>query len=142
MKIVCPFCFSVNNVPFKESYRKVGCGQCKESLLEATVLDLYGENFDEVLLNTDIPLVVDFWASWCGPCKAMAPVFEKVAEKFPLKAQFAKVQTDQESILSTRYDIRSIPTIVIFKNEKEVYRISGAMSEDALTKMIEYYCHT
>ena len=140
MRVVCPYCFSLNEVPYRDSYKKANCGQCKETLLDGTVLDLYKENFDEVILNSQLPVVVDFWASWCGPCQSMAPIFKQVAKKFPLKAQFAKVQTDGEVELAQRYDIRSIPTIIIFKNEKEVYRISGSLSDKALEEIVKPYC--
>lgn len=139
MRIVCPHCKSVNNVPQKESYNKANCGKCKGSLLDTKPLELTNGNFDEVIVNSDIPVIVDFWAPWCGPCKMMAPNFEKSAAKFPLKALFAKVNTENEQNLGARFGIRSIPTIVIFKDSKEVHRVSGALDEATINKMITQY---
>lgn len=139
MRVVCPHCKSVNNVPQKESYKKANCGKCKKSLLDTKPLDLSGADFDEVIVNSDIPVVVDFWAPWCGPCKMFAPTFEKVAQEFPLKALFAKVNTETEQNLGARVAIRSIPTLIIFKNGKEVERISGALDTHALKDLILRY---
>jgi len=135
MKVVCPYCFNVNNVPYKKSYKKANCGHCKESLLFDKVLELYEQNFDLVVANSSIPVVVDFWAPWCGPCKVMAPEFEKAAKEFPLKALFAKVNTQEEQNLAMRFDIRSIPTILIFKEGEIIYQMQGAMKKDAIVSL-------
>ncbi|WP_457749155.1 thioredoxin TrxC [Sulfurimonas sp.] len=132
MKIVCPHCFTVNNVPQKESYKKANCGKCKQSLLDTKPVELTNSNFDEVIVNSDIPVIVDFWAPWCGPCKMMAPNFERAAAEFPLKALFAKVNTENEQNLGARFGIRSIPTIIVFKNGREVERVSGALDVNSL----------
>jgi len=139
MRIVCPHCKSVNNVPQKESYKKANCGKCKNSLLDTKPVELTNANFDEVVVNSDIPVIIDFWAPWCGPCKMMAPNFEKSAANFPLKALYAKVNTENEQNLGARFGIRSIPTIIIFKDSKEVHRISGALDETTLNKMITQF---
>ena len=136
MRIICPHCLSVNNVPVKESYKKASCGKCKESLLHTQPIELTSTNFDEVIVNSDIPVIVDFWAPWCGPCKTMEPNFEKSATKFPLKTLFVKVNTESEQLLGGRFGIRSIPTLMIFKDGKEVHRISGALDEVTLTKLV------
>ena len=139
MRVVCPHCLSVNNVPQKESYAKANCGKCKKSLLDAKPIELTNANFDEVVVNSDIPVIVDFWAPWCGPCKMMGPVFEKTASKFPLKTLFTKVNTENEQNLGARFGIRSIPTLMIFKNGKEVHRVSGALDEATLSRLVSQF---
>ena len=136
MRIVCPHCLAVNNVPKKDSYKKANCGKCKQSLLDTKPMELTDKNFDEVVANSDIPVIVDFWAPWCGPCKMMAPTFQRVATEFPLKALFTKVNTENEQALGGRFGIRSIPTIIIFKDGKEVERVSGALDINALTSLV------
>ncbi|MFA7083680.1 MAG: thioredoxin TrxC [Arcobacteraceae bacterium] len=132
IKVVCPSCFKVNSLPKKESYAKANCGQCKTSLLENKPLELTQTNFDEYIVNSDLPVVVDFWAPWCGPCKNMAPIFTQVASTLPLKVMFAKVNTQEQQTLGSRFNIRSIPTLVMFKNGKEVERVSGALDANSL----------
>ena len=139
MRVVCPHCLSVNNVPKKESYKKANCGKCKKSLLDTKPIELSSANFDEVVVNSDIPVIVDFWAPWCGPCKMMAPNFERAATNFPLKALFAKVNTENEQNLGARFNIRSIPTIIVFKDGREVERVSGALDVNALNSLATKY---
>ncbi len=139
MKIICPYCQAINNVPKKDDYKKANCGKCKNSLLEAKPIELTSSNIDRILKNSDIPVVVDFWAPWCGPCKMMAPVFSDVAIGFPLKALFAKVNTENEQFLGSRFKIRSIPTLVVFKNSKEADRISGALDPVSLENYVRQF---
>lgn len=139
MRIICPHCLGVNNVPIKDSYKKANCGKCKESLLNTKPIELTAANFDEVIVNSDIPVIIDFWAPWCGPCKVMGPTFEKVAAKFPLKVLFVKVNTENEQSLGARFGIRSIPTLMIFKDSKEVHQISGALDETSLTQLVSSF---
>jgi len=136
MKTICPHCGEVNNVPKKDSYKKANCGKCKNSLLQNNVIELTESNFDEVLVNSDLPVIVDFWAPWCGPCKMMAPTFKSVALDYPIKAIFAKVNTENEQNLGAKFGIRSIPTIVVFKNGVEVQRVSGALDENSLKQLV------
>ncbi|MEA1982439.1 MAG: thioredoxin TrxC [Campylobacterota bacterium] len=139
MRVVCPHCLEVNNVPSKESYKKANCGKCKKSLLDTAPIELTTSNFDEVVINSDIPVIVDFWAPWCGPCKMMGPNFKKAAQNFPLKTLFVKVNTENEQNLGARFSIRSIPTLIIFKAGKEVHRSSGALDENAIKSLVEGY---
>ncbi len=139
MRVVCPHCLAVNNVPKKDSYKKANCGKCKQSLLDTKPMELNERSFDEVVANSDIPVIVDFWAPWCGPCKMMAPNFERAAQEFPLKARFAKVNTENEQNLGARFGIRSIPTIIVFKDGREVDRVSGALDVNSLVSLASKY---
>ena len=139
MRVICPSCLSINNVPKKDSYLKANCGKCKESLLDNKPINLTNANFDEVVVNSEIPVIVDFWAPWCGPCKMFAPIFNEVAKKYPLKAVFAKVDTELEQTLGSKYHIMSIPTLVVFKNGVEVKRVSGALDPLRLSTLINEF---
>lgn len=139
MRIVCPHCGQVNAIPIKESYAKANCGQCKSSLLETKPVVLDTAGFDNHVANNDIVVIVDFWAAWCGPCKMMAPVFEEVAKRFPLKARFGKVDTEAQQSVAARFDIRSIPTLIAFKNNREIDRISGALPADQLQQWVRQF---
>jgi len=137
MRVICPHCLSVNNVPKKESYKKANCGKCKQSLLDNKPAEVNGANFDEVVVNSDLLVIIDFWAPWCGPCKMMAPTFEAVSKDFALKALFLKVNTENEQQLGARFNIRSIPTLVVMKNGQEVDRVSGALDPNALKNLVQ-----
>lgn len=139
IQIVCPHCAAPNTVTFREHYDRAECDSCGESLLETTPIELTDDTFDAHVTNSDIPVIVDFWATWCGPCRAMAPVFEEVAARFPLQARFAKVDSDEENTTSNRFKLISIPTIVALKNNKEVGRKLGAMEPEALYEWVKQF---
>ncbi len=136
INVVCPHCLKVNRIPQKESYAKANCGSCKNSLLSSKPVSVDIQSFQQFLLNSNLPLVVDFWAPWCGPCRQMAPAFEEASVAMSLKAQFLKVNTEEHQQLGGEYGIRSIPTMVIFKNGKEVDRISGALSAQRIQNWV------
>lgn len=136
INIVCPHCLKVNKIPKKESYAKANCGSCKNSLLDTTPINLDESNFDHVVVNSEIPVIVDFWAPWCGPCKMMSPIFNEVSQKYALKALFVKVNTEEQQNLGVKYQIRSIPTLIVYKNGNEVKKVSGALDPLRLSNLV------
>ncbi len=139
LNIVCPNCLAVNRIPKKEHYSKAKCGKCGYNLLDTHPVELNPSNFEVMITKNDIPVVVDFWAPWCGPCQMMAPNFEAAAAQFPLKARFAKLNTDQFPQLAAPFGIRGIPTMIIFKDGKEVDRVSGALSAQQIAQWVGQY---
>ncbi|MCX6075047.1 MAG: thioredoxin TrxC [Campylobacterales bacterium] len=127
INVVCPHCGGVNAIPLKESYTKAACGHCKKSLLDTKPLSVDVSSFDRLMLNDERLILADFWAPWCGPCKSMAPSFEEAARSFPLKAQFIKINTEEIQQLGSRFNIRSIPTVIAFKNNRIIDQFSGAL---------------
>ena len=139
VNVVCPHCFKVNRIPKKEAYTKANCGGCKNSLLDGKPVSVDADKFSTFIANSEIPVVVDFWAPWCGPCLQMAPAFEEASRAMPLKAQFLKVNTDEQQTLGGQYGIQSIPTLIVFKNGREADRISGAMDAVRLQNWVRQY---
>ena len=139
IQVVCPNCLKVNRLPKKDSYSKANCGNCKQSLLNNQPVEVDVSQFLHFLNNSSLPIVVDFWAPWCGPCRMMAPAFAQAAQNMPLKAQFLKVNTEQNQQLAAQYGIRSIPTMILFKDGREVDRVSGALSSEQIMQWVSQH---
>ncbi len=136
VNVVCPHCLKVNRIPKKENYTKANCGECKLSLLNNKPLEVDSSMLELFILNSDIPVIIDFWAPWCGPCLSMAPAFEEASKTMSLKAQFLKVDTQTHQQLGAKYQIQSIPTMIIFKDSKEKDRVSGALSSQRIQNWV------
>ena len=134
--VVCPRCDAVNRVPPERLVEDAKCGKCRAPLFAGAPLALDEGRFAKHLGRGDLPLVVDFWAPWCAPCRAMAPAFEAVARRIEPQARLIKVNTEEAQALAGRYGIRSIPTLVVFRGGQEVARTSGAMDAAALESWI------
>lgn len=133
MHIVCPQCEAVNRTELSRA-RAARCGQCHQPLFDGQPLMLNSVTFDRHLLRSDVPLLVDFWAAWCGPCRSMAPAFAHAAQQLEPSVRLGKVNTEDEPALAQRFAIRSIPTLVVLHGGREVARQAGAMNEGDIVR--------
>jgi len=134
--IVCPACDRINRLPRAKPGQMAKCGQCGASLFPGKPLELGGKRFKRHVARNDIPVVVDFWAPWCGPCRAMAPVFEQAAREFEPAARFVKVNVDADPGLASEFGIQGIPALFVFRNGQVVSRQAGMMDPTALRRWI------
>jgi len=129
----CASCGTANRVPRERLGEDPKCGKCHAPLLDGRPVALDPAGFDSFLNRNSLPVVVDFWADWCGPCKAMAPAFERVALEQKTRARFAKLDTERAQPVAARFGIRSIPTLILFREGREAARVSGAMDARSLS---------
>jgi len=135
--IVCPHCAGVNRIPSARLADKPRCGKCSDLLFTGKPTELTDASFQTHISRGDVPVVVDFWAPWCGPCKMMAPAFEEATGQLEPNIRFAKLNTDEQQATAAQFQIRSIPTIALFKDGREVARQPGAMGAADIVRWVE-----
>jgi thioredoxin 2 len=136
LETVCGRCFTLNRLPLPRLNESSKCGKCSESLFDGTPVTVDDSTFDRLVGREALPVVVDFWAAWCAPCRAMAPVFLEAAQELRHAARFAKVDVDASPLAARRFAIMSIPTLVVFRGAQEVARQSGVMRAPQLISWI------
>lgn len=136
LHVVCPHCRTVNRLRTARLDDRPNCGRCRKPVFEGRPLALTAADFDLFVGRGDIPLVVDFWAPWCGPCRMMAPAFEQAAALLEPRFRLGKVNTEEEQALAARFGIRSIPTLIIFRQGREVARQAGAISAQEIVRWV------
>ncbi|HEB81564.1 MAG TPA: thioredoxin TrxC [Gammaproteobacteria bacterium] len=137
--IVCPHCAAINRIPAEKLTAGPACGKCHKALFTGKPVKLDSDNFQKNISRNDIPVVVDFWAPWCGPCKMMAPAFDQAAAELEPYVRLAKLNTEDEQQIAGQFGIRSIPTLAIFKNGREVARQAGAMGAADIKNWVKNY---
>jgi len=135
LHVVCAHCLATNRVPAARLGNDPVCGRCGKELLNGRPIELTDANFDTVTSQTGLPLLVDFWAPWCGPCVAMAPQFERASQQLKGRVLFAKVNSDENPQTSRRFAIRSIPTLVRLDAGREVARQAGALQAGQIVSL-------
>jgi thioredoxin 2 len=138
-QIACPHCGSINRIPAERNAREAKCGRCHRPLFTGGPIPATAKTFETHLKHNDIPVLVDFWAAWCGPCKAMAPVYERIAAEFEPSVRFLKVDTESEPELAARYNIRSIPTLMLFRDGRVIAQRAGAVDAHTLRSWLRQH---
>ena len=135
--LVCTHCSAINRIPSTRLEDGPKCGSCRQPLFQGRPFELDGAGFEKHINNNGVPTVVDFWAAWCGPCKMMAPAFADAATALEPRARLAKLNTEEHPAIASRYGIRSIPTMILFRHGREVARQAGAMGAADIARWVE-----
>jgi thioredoxin 2 len=135
--IACPVDGSLNRVPQARLGEHPKCGKCGNQLFQGKTIDLTSANFDHHALKSDLPVVIDFWAEWCGPCRMMSPNFEAAAARLEPRVRMAKLDTEAEPAIANRYGIQGIPSMIMVRKGREIARISGAMPTGSIVQWVE-----
>ena len=136
LNIPCAHCGTFNRVPAERVGDQPACGRCKQALFDGHPVELTATNFDAITSRGDLPVLVDFWAPWCGPCVGFAPVFVQAARLFEPRLRLAKLDTEAQPQLAQRFHIRSIPTLIMFRQGREIARQSGALNAAQLQQFV------
>lgn len=137
--IVCPHCYATNRIPSTRLADQPRCGRCKQPLFTGQPIELNDQNFAQFIANSDLPIVVDFWADWCAPCKMMAPAFAQASAQLAPQVIFAKLNTEVAQQSAAQFAIRSIPTLILFKNGQEAARQAGALNLQQIVQWVNMH---